>query len=401
MAVLLFCISHKSAPVEIREKFSFDDEQKLELLRKMTLEREISEAVVLATCNRTEIYAVTEDGEDTAKAFQLITSHVLSQAGADYIPKIDDYIFFYQDEKAVHHLFLVTAGLDSVILGEDQILGQVKQAHDFSKAARMCGPVLNTLFQNAVTAAKKIKTETSLSKSSVSYGTLALKIAEEKLGTLRGRKILVIGASGKMGGIVFKNAISLKDVEVTATRRLHTVYAEPSACTEYHIIPYADRYTKINDADVIISATSSPHYTITKDHILTDCLISRPQVYVDLAVPMDIDPKVATLPDTWYFNLEDLKRLAAENNRRKQEDLPAADEIIQSYETEFSRRFLFQKYLPDIRQAKQFMAAEALTCGWEKAVDHFFYHMRDAGDREEVESFFRLIVRMNEEQEQA
>jgi glutamyl-tRNA reductase len=397
MSILLFGISHNTTPVEVRQKFSFDDEQKLTLLQNLTMEEEIEEAVILSTCNRMEIYAVSGEETDPGRVFTLIRRHALKAADAEYIPDINDYIFLYTNHSAVNHLFHVTAGFDSMILGEDQILGQVKQAHDFSRSAAKSGPVLNLLFQYAVTAAKKIKTDTVISRSPESYGTLALKAAEEKLGTLKGKKILVIGASGKMGGIVFKNAVALKNTEVYATKRSHNIEAEPSAHSPYRIIPYEERYHILDEIDVIISATSSPHYTISKNHILGECSVSKPRVYVDLAVPMDIDPEVRELPETWYFNQEDLRKLSQENNLKKQAELPAAETIMDDYIAEFGRHILFKQYLHEMKLSKKLLEDDAEKSGWDKAMNHFFYRMRDAGDEEEIRGFFAMLEKMNRE----
>jgi glutamyl-tRNA reductase len=200
-----------------------------------------------------------------------------------------------------------------------------------------------------------------------------------------------------MGGIVFKNAVALKNTEVYATKRSHNIEAEPSAHSPYKIIPYEERYHILDEIDVIISATSSPHYTISKNHILGECSVSKPRVYVDLAVPMDIDPEVRELPETWYFNQEDLRKLSQENNLKKQAELPAAETIMDDYIAEFGRHILFKQNLHEMKLSKKLLEDDAEKSGWDKAMNHFFYRMRDAGDEEEIRGFFAMLEKMNRE----
>lgn len=208
MGIQLLSISHKTAPLEIRRLFAFTQEQQERLGLTFLKEGGVQECVVIATCNRTEIYVYAADSGRRQNLFQRLQQILLREAGALKTEHIADYLRFYQDEKAVRHLFSVTAGLDSMVVGEDQILGQVKKAHEQARETGTAGKYLNTLFRYAVTCAKKIKTETDLSKSSVSTATLAIKAAEEVLGDLAGKKVLVIGGTGQIGSIVLKNLYS-------------------------------------------------------------------------------------------------------------------------------------------------------------------------------------------------
>jgi glutamyl-tRNA reductase len=409
MSVQLLSVSHKTAPLAIREKLSLNEEQQKQLLHVLTgrntaekktpagRKNEIEEAVVLATCNRTEVYIRTAPGSDDRRTFSVLTDALLSATHASDVQNIRDYIFMYQDDKAVHHLFAVTAGFDSMLLGEDQILGQVKQAYDLAKSENTVGTCFNTLFRYAVTAAKKIKTDTVLSKTSVSTATLALKAAEQSLGTLKGKKILIIGASGKIGGVVLKNATCIDGARLFVTRRTHNVEVEPTGHAGYKIIEYEDRYRHVDDADVLISATRAPHFTLTADHVREVCHQERKRVFVDLAVPMDIDPGICSLPGAVCYNLEDMKELARENNERRQDDMESAKQILRIYEDDFGRRQAFQDSLPAIRRAKEIFLADEQEHGTEKALSHFYTRMRDAGDPEQLRAFYKVLVRMNQE----
>ena len=220
MSIRLVSISHKTAPLEIRELFAFTKEQQEELMRALISEGRAAESVVIATCNRTEIYTYYEAGEGQRKnLFTLQQQLILREAGAGSRQDVADYLRFYQDEKAVCHLFSVAAGLDSMVVGEDQILGQVKKAQEQAQAAGTSGKYLNTLFRYAITCSKKIKTETDLSKTAVSTATLAVKAADEALGGLSGKHVMVIGGTGQIGGIVLKNLYSMKGLHIYSTIR--------------------------------------------------------------------------------------------------------------------------------------------------------------------------------------
>ena len=201
MGIQLLSISHKTAALEIRELFAFTREQQINLMQALCREAGAAESVVLSTCNRTEIYTFYTKEEQQQKLFSRLQRVVLVKAGALKVEHITDYLRFYQGEKAVRHLFQVASGLDSMVVGEDQILGQVKKAHEQAREAGTTGKYLNTLFRYAVTCAKRIKTDTDLSKTSVSTATLAVKAAEEVLGGLQGKRIMVIGGTGQIGGI--------------------------------------------------------------------------------------------------------------------------------------------------------------------------------------------------------
>ena len=192
MGIQIISISHKIAPLHVREMFAFTKEQQEEMMRRMTDCLEVSECVVLSTCNRTEMYVYSESGSEGV-VFNRMEDVLLECAGAQEEEDIGNYLLFFHGKKAIQHLFEVAAGLDSMVIGEDQILGQVKEAHKQARAIGATGVYLNTFFRMAVTSAKKVKTDTDLSRTSVSTATLAIKVAEEALGSLRGKKVMIIG----------------------------------------------------------------------------------------------------------------------------------------------------------------------------------------------------------------
>lgn len=391
MSIRLISISHKNAPLAIRNLFAFTPEQQVHLMEELIRQGGAAESIVISTCNRTEVYTYMPPGE-AGQSFQRMQELLLLEADAGKEEHITDYLRFYQGEKAVHHLFQVAAGLDSMVVGEDQILGQVKRAQEQAMEAGTAGKYLNTFFRYAITGAKKVKTETELSRTSVSTATLALKAGEERLGSLEGKKVLVIGGTGQIGGIVLKNLYGEKGVHIYSTVRSislsHDSHAKNESAT---IIDYKDRYAYLNEMDMVISATASPHYTLTYDKAARELTMQKPRVFVDLAVPPDLDQRIGELPDTWMYDLDDFARLASANNAAKEQAAREAGGILEEYEQDFGRWMVFRQSEPILREVKEWMLAEAEKKGFEKAIDKFFYRLREQALPGELETFFRNI----------
>lgn len=391
MSIRLISISHKTAPLEIRELFAFTGEQQERLMRSLISEGGAAECVVIATCNRTEIYTYFQGQTDQKNVFSRLQQLILKEAGAGDAD-VADYLRFYQEEKAVCHLFSVAAGLDSMVVGEDQILGQVKKAQEQAMEAGTSGKYLNTLFRYAVTCAKRIKTETDLSKTAVSTATLAVKAADEALGGLAGKNVMVIGGTGQIGSIVLKNLYSMKGLHIYSTIRnvmlTHDAHIKSESNT---LIDYKDRYDYIDEMDVIISATASPHYTLTCARVKERLRTDKPRVFVDLAVPVDIEEGIAELPRAFFYNMDDFEELAQANNQAKKQAIRQAGEILDEYEKEFMCWMIFQQAVPKMQETKAWMEAEAEKKGLDKAIDKLFYRIRENAAPEELRAFFRCM----------
>lgn len=390
MGIQIISISHKIAPLHVREMFAFTKEQQEEIMKKMIQHLEVSECVMLSTCNRTEMYVYSESASKGV-VYNLMEDVLLECAGATEEEDISNYLLFFHGKRAIHHLFQVAAGLDSMVIGEDQILGQVKTAHQQARAIGATGVYLNTFFRMAVTSAKKVKTETDLSRTSVSTATLAIKVAEECLGKLKNKKVLVIGATGKIGGIVLMNLLSLDEAEVYVTTRSNKVVSTKHGQNNFLTIEYEDRYDYIDAMDVIISATSSPHYTLTYSKLKKCMMTEKPRVFVDLAVPMDIESKVSAIDGVSYYNIDDFTRIAKENNQRKLEEAQAATGILEEYELQFEQWMVFQKSLPIMARVRDNFMKVTEHKGVEKAFDHFFYWVRENNGPEDLERFFSCL----------
>ena len=389
MGISLISISHQSAPLAIRELFAFPEQVQMDLMHQMLERKSAQECVIISTCNRTEVYTYSEKAGSNFTDMQDL---LLEFAGAAEVEHIGDYVRFYSGTKAVEHLFHVAAGLDSMVMGEDQILGQVKRAHEQARQAGTCEVYLNTLFRYAVTAAKKVKTRTDLSRTTVSTATMAVKAAEKTLGSLHGKKVMLIGASGKIGSVVLKNLQCIEGAEVCITsRNMRQACEDRHHKVTYQVMEYESRYELMDEMDVIISATSSPHYTMTYDKLAKCLKTSKKRVLVDLAVPIDIEEKVEWLPGIKRYDIDDFQELAKANNEKKRHEAMAADQILKEVGLDFERWMVFQQALPEIRKMKAWMLEEAEKKGFEKAIDKMFYRIRDNSSPESLRACFETM----------
>ncbi|MDE6815200.1 MAG: glutamyl-tRNA reductase, partial [Lachnospiraceae bacterium] len=241
--LFVLSISHRQAPVEIRKQFSFDREQTRRFLSRMKEEPGVWGSVLVSTCNRTEVYFSGE-----RKAVDAVQELLAGEKAAD-IRLLRRFFRIYQGQKAAEHLFRVTGGLDSMVLGEDEILGQIRTAYNTAREEQSADYYINALFQRALKSAKRIKTETCLSKSSVSIATLsAAQAVQFREGE---KKVLLLGATGQMGSLIAKNLSGRKDIRLFAAvrRRCPAVFMENAAQ-----IAYGERYSYIDQADIVISA---------------------------------------------------------------------------------------------------------------------------------------------------
>lgn len=319
--------SHKTADVSFREKLAFTKKKQCEILSNIMENKYAVGCVLISTCNRTEFYF-----DDCTDGF----FEYLSRVTGIENDELRAHMRLYKNADAVNHLFELTAGLDSMVLGEDQILGQVKDAHSLALAEKTSCEALNVLFRLAVTAAKKVKTETELSKTPVSVASLAIKSCADYLGGLSGKNVMVIGASGKTGSVIVKDLLSIGDVNLFATTRTHPPLNGESV-TGVQLVDYALRYEYAEKMDAVISATSSPHYVL-ETRLLPH---NKRRIFIDLAVPKDIDAD--SKGNFCYINIDDFEKIAKKNNAKKLAEAKRAKLIIRKYIDEFHTRIIFSE----------------------------------------------------------
>lgn len=403
MSIQLLSISHKTARASLRGRFVFDSEQTKDILKQLTEpdgQQEntgIEEAVLISTCNRTELYC---SGTPENQNFIRMQHVLLAAAGIEknsgtHMAALDAFRRF-SDKNAIHHLFCVAAGLDSAVLGEDQILGQVRNAYFLAMESGYTKTTFHCLFQSAITAAKRMKTDTILSKSSISTAGLALKTAMECQQDLPVKNVMIIGASGKIGSIVLKDAMDFQGLNIFITARHELPHPLHGQDMRYTVIPYEKRYEYMPDMDIVISATASPHYTVMKEHFLAQNPPVKKRVFFDLAVPADIEPEMSQVPETVCYSMEDMQELARQNNAAKLEALPKAKAILSKYEEQFVKNMAFGEALPAIAALSE-RAQEAL--GQESAyslVHKFVCQAKKNCDADEFVQFTKILNKIVE-----
>lgn len=327
MEIAVIGVNHKETPIDIREKVSFTESKKIEAINYL-LDNGIKEVIILSTCNRSEIYIAANNLE---RKIELVKEFYKEFFSFEHIRQ---YLFVKENNDAVHHIYNVAVGMDSLVLGEDQILGQVKDALLFSIELGASGKILNKLLREAVTAAKSIKSKFKISENPLSISYIGMKFLKEKAGRLTGKKALIIGA-GKMGILALKYLIDEEVDEIYITNRTHNklnnvINNFPQAVP----VEYSERYKLLSKVDILITATSSPHTVIdfTKMPALNHVLH-----IIDLALPRDVDRKVGNLDKVNLYDIDDLKKISDENKRKRIELSEIAADIIENNIEEFEQ----------------------------------------------------------------
>lgn len=416
-------INYKAAPVDVRERLSFGPEEQKPVLARIKELQDVSECVLLSTCNRTEVYVYSESDCFNSSVIENRICEIKGLNPYDF----KKYFYFYSGLNAVRHLFKVASGLDSMVLGEDQILGQVKAAQDTAHEAGTSQVILNTLFREAVTAAKKVKTSTGLSKKPVSISTLAVKLVSDAFeGKLQDKTALIIGA-GKIGSITLKNLISAGVGRIYVTNRSHGRASELlNHYPNLGLIDYQNRYSLMNEADIIISSTSSPHYTITRDMLEKTITDEKKRIFVDLAVPRDIDEDIRNIKGVMYYNIDHLRETARENADGKLLEAIKAEQILDEFIIEFEKWYGFRNVLPLVKEIQRYtgnfahekimntisrlktasdedkeIIKNSMTNIVNSILNKFVYSVRENGTREDIETYFRCLGKAMDCEQQA
>jgi glutamyl-tRNA reductase len=315
MSVVLVGISHHQAPVELRERAALDPQRASELGRRLAGDK--GEAVCLSTCNRTELYLAAgsaEEAEERAEAALLALETELGPA-----------LYRLRDEGAALHLFRVAAGLDSMVPGEGEILGQVRAAHDLGAT----GPLLNRLFRQALHAGRKARTQTAIGESPASVSSAAAALAEQVFGDLRGRSILVVGA-GKVGELAVRNLVSRgATIDFVANRSVGRA-TDLAHKAGGEAIPLDRVQSQLERADVVLSSTSASGWILTRAQVeqALPARKGRPLFLIDLAVPRDLDPGIHELDGCYLYDIDDLEAVVAETRAGRRREAERAEAIV-------------------------------------------------------------------------
>ena len=347
MALLSLGINHQTAPVDIREKVAFAPEQMSRALRELQGMPAINESVIVSTCNRTEIYCDTSSVDNGAIAHWLSAYHGISAES------LAPFIYRFTDQEVVRHLFRVASGLDSMVLGEPQILGQIKDSYDQARVSKTLTSILDRLFQHSFSVAKRVRTDTEIGANPVSVAFAAVNLSKQIFGDLRELQALLIGA----GETIELVARHLKSQQigsiVIANRSLEraTRVAEQIGATGVQINAVPEQLVH---ADIVISSTASQLPLLGKGATESALKLRkhRPIFMVDLAVPRDIEPEVGDLQDVYLYTVDDLKNVVDENLRGRELAAETAREIIDLEVTAFSQWLKTHQSADEIRQLR-------------------------------------------------
>lgn len=312
--IIVVGLSHKTASVEIREKLAFSDNNLPEALLNMYNFPYIKECVILSTCNRTEFYATVEKSQ---KIDDVVFNYINTIFPVDQHHREESF-YAYHGKDAIRHLFRVACGLESLVLGEGQIIGQVKSAYQAALNAGTSHKVLNTYFKYSLTAGKRVRTETDIAKKAVSTSSAAVELAKMELGDLEGKSVLLVGA-GKIGEVTLKH---LKDEglgHIGIINRSQTKAEELAEKYGGEAVSFAHMFEYLSKADLAIVGTASPHYLITKDNFETFLggRENKPLLLIDISVPRNIDPQVGTIPNVKVYDIDDLSLVVEKNKQRR------------------------------------------------------------------------------------
>ncbi len=311
MAFNVLGLNHKTAPVALREKVAFNEDRLVAALHKLRRESGVAEVVILSTCNRTEVYwAGTASGAELSQWLEEHHGNTLDIASSLYV---------HQDRLAVEHTFSVASGLDSMVLGEAQILGQLKDAYRVAHETGSTGPWLNKLFQAAFSAAKRVRSETQIGANAVSLASATVSLARRMFANFSDHTALMIGA-GEMIGLTARHFAGAGVKHMVIANR--TLSRAQSLATELkaHAVDLSALDKELADADIVVSCTASSAPLISKNSAAAavHARRHRPIFMVDLAVPRDIDPSVAELEDIYLFSIDDLQQLVDENRQQRE-----------------------------------------------------------------------------------
>lgn len=325
MEIIVLGLNHKTAPLELREKLSIPAKKIPEILKALEARRIFDECVLLSTCNRTEIYGVNGDFENAVRR----TREFLSDTSQLEAPLFADKLYVLRQPDSIRHLFSVASGLDSMVLGETEIIGQVKDAYQSALENRLTGKILNTLFQRSFKVAKKLRTQTDIGTGKVSVASVAVNLAEKIFGNLKDARAMVIG-TGQMAEQVAKAMVSRNARSMIVSSHHHDRALSLAAELGAEAVLFEQYEEKISETDVVIASTTCQHAFIQEARVKTWMRHrrGRPLFLIDIAVPRNIESAVEKLDNVYLYNIDDLQSIAEKNKALRENQLGECKNLI-------------------------------------------------------------------------
>ncbi|MES2475082.1 MAG: glutamyl-tRNA reductase [Verrucomicrobiota bacterium] len=324
MEILCLGLNHRTAPVEVRERFAVSTPKLGSAAAELAALAEANEAVVISTCNRTEFYLAADDAQ---AAFEKMESRLAEKVQVD--SSVKDHFYKMAKSDAARHLCRVVSGLDSMMLGETEIFGQVKQAYQAALNEGATGSALNKLFQRAFSVGKKVRTETSIQEGSTSVGNVAVDLAEKIFGHLKNSEVMILGA-GEMSRITAQSLVSRGAKSIFVTNRSFERAQDLATEMGGSAVRFDDWESVLARVDVVIASTGAPHAIVHREQVekARRARKYRPLFFIDIAVPRDIDPAVGEIEEVYLYDIDTLEQLADEARARRQLQIEQCERII-------------------------------------------------------------------------
>ena len=338
----LIGVNHKTAPVEVRERLAIPESRLPEALKRLTRHPGVDEGLILSTCNRVELLARTKNGGADLRAF---LGDYFQMDRAAFEP----HLYEFREKDAVRHLFRVTSSLDSMVIGEAQILGQVKEAYATARAVGAVQTQLDQLLTRAFAVAKRVRTETAVGSSAVSVASVAVELAKKIFGSLQGKQVYLVGA-GKMSELAARHLLAHGAASIFVANRTYDRAIRLANEFNGQAIEFNRLYETCDRADIVITSTGAPHAIFRREHgeLFLSRRKNRPMFFIDIAVPRDVDPEMNKLDGIFVYDIDDLQQAVASHVADREKEAERADQIITSEVDKFQARLQTLDVVPTI-----------------------------------------------------
>ena len=388
MKLQLIGINHKTAPVEVRERLAIPESRLAEACKKLAEHPAVAEGMIVSTCNRVEFIAHMQNGSGDLREF-------LREYFEVDLGQFESHLYEFREDEAVRHVFRVAASLDSMVVGEPQILGQVKEAYATARAVGAVSAQLDQLLTRAFAVAKRVRTETAVGSSSVSIASVAVELAEKIFGNLNGKSVYLVGA-GKMSELAARHLLAHGAASLFVANRTYDRAIRMAQKFNGQAIEFSRIYDTCDRADIVITSTGSPHFIFRREHgeKLMALRRNKPMFFIDIAVPRDVDPEMNKLDGIFVYDIDDLQQAVSSHVSDRKKEAEKAEAIVNDEVEKFQARLQaldvvptivsLQDHLETIRQAEidrvrgrlgsmttdQELAVEALTRGIVNKIMH-------------------------------
>jgi glutamyl-tRNA reductase len=350
MNLALVGINHRTAPVEIRERMNIQEDRLAGAVADLVRRDGIVEGLILSTCNRVEVVTRAQD--------EIQAEPILRQFLADYhhcdLKPYEQYFYWYRQAEAIRHLFRVASSLDSMILGEPQVLGQMKSAYTTARNVGALNGTLNDVVNQALAVARRVRRETAIGTTAVSVSYAAVELARKIFGNLDGKTIFVIGA-GKMSELAAKHLLRSGASAIFVSNRTYERAAELARAFHGTAIRFEELFDHIQKADIVISSTAAPHFVIYRNQVehWLSARKNRPMFFVDIAVPRNVEPAINELENAFVYDIDDLGQVVEANRKQRQREAVWAEEIVNQEVERTLRRLASRDVVPTIRALEE------------------------------------------------